>query len=47
MAGVMIEIYWDDTTGQGVSIQMMDEENDEMLREVAKKMVNMFLGKKE
>ena len=35
--GVMIELYWDDATGQGISIRMMDEENEERLREVGEK----------
>jgi hypothetical protein len=35
----MIELYWDDATGQGVSIRMMDEENEERLREVGEKML--------
>ena len=38
--GVMIELYWDDATEQGISIRMMDEENDEMLREVGKTIIN-------
>ena len=37
--GIMVELYWDDATGQGISIRMMDEENDDGLRGVGEKIL--------
>lgn len=39
VAGVMVELYWDDATGQGILIRMMDEEDEERLREVEKTII--------
>jgi hypothetical protein len=35
----MAELYWDDVTGQGISIRMIDEENDNGLRGVGDKTI--------